>query len=168
MKIKIQKCNEDVVIPQYETKGAAGFDFVADNFKRLYFYDSAMRAEVLEDGAGITNKKTVLLEPNERLLVGTGLKMEVPEGYELQVRPRSGLALKDGLTVLNSPGTIDCDYRGEIGVILINHGHVAHKVSIGDRIAQGVFNKVEQATFIQEEELSETDRGEGGFGSTGN
>lgn len=164
MKIRIQKCNEDVKIPLYKTKGSAGLDFVANNFKKLYYYDSSVGAETYEDN--FKGKDNILLEPNERLLVGTGLKMEIPLEYELQVRPRSGLALNDGLTVLNSPGTIDSDYRGEIGVILINNGNVAHRIRLGERIAQGVFNKVEQAIFI-EDFLNKTERGDNGYGSTG-
>ena len=94
--------------------------------------------------------------------------IELPEGYEAQVRPRSGLALKYQITVLNSPGTIDADYRGEIGVILMNHSDTPFIIEPGDRIAQLVFNKVEQAEFIEVEELSKTERGKGGFGHTGN
>jgi dUTP pyrophosphatase len=104
----------------------------------------------------------------ERCLVKTGLFLELPAGVEAQVRPRSGLALKKGITVLNSPGTIDADYRGEVGVILINLSKDKFSINPGDRIAQLVFAKHEQADFQEVEVLSETDRGEGGFGSTGN
>jgi dUTP pyrophosphatase len=107
------------------------------------------------------------LIPGERKLIKTGLFLEIPEGYEAQVRPRSGLALKNGITVLNSPGTIDADYRGEIGVILINHSSEIFEINSGDRIAQLVFAKVEQAVWYETESLNETERGEGGFGSTG-
>jgi dUTP pyrophosphatase len=103
----------------------------------------------------------------ERKLIPTGLFLEIPAGFECQVRPRSGLALKKGITVLNSPGTIDADYRGEVGVILINLSNEAFIVENGERIAQLVFSRVEQIEFEQTENLSETERGSGGFGSTG-
>ena len=100
-------------------------------------------------------------------MIPTGIKMDIPVGYEVQVRPRSGLAAKHGVTVLNSPGTIDSDYRGEVKVILINHGKDAFVVNSGERIAQFVISKVIQADFVLSDELSESERGEGGFGSTG-
>lgn len=109
----------------------------------------------------------LLLEPGKRALVPTGLCLEIPLGYEGQVRPRSGLAWKHGITVLNSPGTIDSDYRGEVKVILINHGEEAFTINKGERIAQLVICPVTQATFHQVEEIGETHRGAGGFGSTG-
>lgn len=109
----------------------------------------------------------IVLEPLERCLVKTGLFMELPVGYEAQVRPRSGLALKKGVTVLNTPGTIDADYRGEIGVILINLSHQEFTIENGDRIAQMVIAKHEQAQWQEVEILEESDRGAGGFGSTG-
>ena len=130
-------------MPQYETKASAGVD---------------LRANISE---------SLTFQPFERHLVKTGLFLEIPEGYEAQVRPRSGLALKHGVTVLNSPGTIDADYRGEIGIILINLSQEPFVVEDGDRIAQLVFAKVKQAKWKETEELSETDRGKGGFGSTG-
>lgn len=107
------------------------------------------------------------LAPGERCLVPTGLYLELPAGYEAQVRPRSGLALKHGLGVLNSPGTIDSDYRGELRVIMINHGQEKFTIERGDRIAQMVIARHAQAQFIEVEALSETGRGSGGFGSTG-
>lgn len=130
-------------IPAYETAFSAGLD---------------LRANLSE---------TVVLKSLERALIKTGLFMEIPAGYEAQVRPRSGFALKQGVTVLNSPGTIDADYRGEVGVILINLSSEEVKIENGDRIAQLVFAKVEQANWIVTKELSETERGAGGFGSTG-
>lgn len=142
MQIKIlNKSNNP--IPSYETKFSAGVD---------------LRANITED---------VLLKPFERCLVKTGIFLEIPEGYEAQVRPRSGLALKKGISLVNSPGTIDADYRGEIGVILINMSQEDFTVSHGDRIAQLVFAKCEQADWVEVEELNKTERGEGGFGSTG-
>lgn len=115
--------------------------------------------------ANLTEVKT--LKPLERILIPTGLYIELPVGYEAQVRPRSGLALKKGLSVLNTPGTIDADYRGEIGVILINLSNEEVTIENGERICQMVISKHEQAELIQVEVLNETDRGAGGFGSTG-
>lgn len=142
MKVKIINTSDNK-LPAYETTGSAGMD---------------LRANL---------KQAIHLQPRERVLVPTGLKIQLPEGYEAQVRPRSGLALKEGITVLNSPGTIDSDYTGDVGVILINHGKQAFIIQNGDRIAQLVFQKVEQAEFEVVDSLEETERGEGGFGSTG-
>lgn len=130
-------------LPTYATKGSAGMD---------------LRANLQED---------VVIAPGERKLISTGLKILLPVGYEAQIRPRSGLALKKGVTVLNSPGTVDSDYIGDIGVILINHGEESFTVSNGDRIAQMVIAKHETVEFEQVESLDETERGAGGFGSTG-
>ena len=142
MKIKIiNKSRHD--LPHYETIASAGMD---------------LRASLTESR---------VLKPLERTIVGTGLFIELPIGYEAQVRPRSGLAAKKGITVLNAPGTIDADYRGEIGVILANLSNEDFTINNGERIAQLVIAKHERAEWIEVEELSETDRGEGGFGSTG-
>jgi len=111
---------------------------------------------------------SITLQPKERALIPTGLSMALPTGYEAQVRPRSGLAFKKGITVLNSPGTIDADYRGDIGVLLINHGQEPFEITDGERIAQMVIAKHEQITWDQVEELQDSSRGVGGFGSTGN
>jgi dUTP pyrophosphatase len=107
------------------------------------------------------------LHPGERALVPTGIALEIPPGYEAQVRPRSGLALRHGIALVNSPGTIDADYRGEIGVILINHGSEPFTVANGERIAQLVFARFERAQFVEVDELGDTNRGSGGFGYTG-
>lgn len=131
-------------LPKYETSLSAGMDLRA----------------CLPEGP-------ITLHPLERTLVKTGLFMELPAGYEAQVRPRSGLALKKGITVLNSPGTIDADYRGEICVILINLSNEDFVISDGERIAQMVITRHEQAEIIEVTELSDTDRGTGGFGHTG-
>lgn len=142
MQIKIiNKSRHD--LPHYETIASAGMD---------------LRASLTESR---------ILKPLERTIVGTGLFIELPVGIEAQVRPRSGLAAKKGITVLNAPGTIDADYRGEIGVILVNLSHEDFTINNGERIAQLVIAKHERADWVQVEELSETDRGEGGFGSTG-
>ncbi|MEK0439214.1 MAG: hypothetical protein RLZZ504_130 [Bacteroidota bacterium] len=109
----------------------------------------------------------VVLEPQARMLIPTGLFIELPEGYEAQVRPRSGLALKHGITVLNSPGTIDADYRGEIKVLLINHGNDAFTIQNGERIAQMVIAQHATIQWVETQSLSNTERGEGGYGSTG-
>lgn len=108
-----------------------------------------------------------VLQPGERALVPTGIAVEIPPGYEAQVRPRSGLALRHGITLVNSPGTIDADYRGEVGVILINLGSESFTVNNGERVAQMVFARCERAEFLEVEELQESGRGSGGFGHTG-
>lgn len=142
MNIKIiNKSNHE--LPSYETIASAGMD---------------LRANITE---------AITLQPLERTIVKTGLFIELPIGYEAQVRPRSGLAAKKGITVLNSPGTVDADYRGEIGVILVNLSNEAFVIENGERIAQLVIAKHERAAWIEVQELSETTRGEGGFGSTG-
>lgn len=130
-------------LPEYATEDSAGFD---------------LRADVSEP---------VKLRPFERKLVKTGLFLELPERYEAQIRPRSGLALKSGITVLNAPGTIDADYRGEIGVILINLSREEFTINKGDRIAQMVINSYQKVDFVEVEQLEDSPRGEGGFGSTG-
>lgn len=139
--VRVVKLRPDIQLPQYQSAEAAGMDLVS-----------------AED---------VNLEPMQRHAVATGLSLEIPRGYEGQVRPRSGLALKAGLTCLNSPGTIDSDYRGEVKVILINLSRELAKIRRGDRIAQLVIAPVSRAVMVEVESLSETRRGGGGFGSTG-
>jgi len=134
---------EGACIPEYQTEGASGADL------RAYLTDP------------------VVLKPMERRLIPTGLALAIPEGYELQVRPRSGLALKMGITVLNAPGTVDSDYRGELQVLLINFGTEQVTIHHGDRIAQAVVAPVVQAAFIPADNLSVTERGMNGYGSTG-
>jgi len=130
-------------LPHYETGASAGMD---------------LRANISE---------AVTLQPLERAIIKTGLFIELPVGFEAQVRPRSGLAAKKGITVLNAPGTIDADYRGEIGVILVNLSNEEFTIENGERIAQMIIAKHERAEWVEVQELSETSRGEGGFGSTG-
>ena len=130
-------------LPQYATEQSAGMD---------------LRANIDEQ---------IVIQPMQRLLIGTGLHIALPKGYEAQIRPRSGLALKHGITVLNSPGTIDADYRGEIGVLLINLSDKDFVINDGERIAQMVIARHEQAQFALVEALDETERGEGGYGHTG-
>ena len=108
-----------------------------------------------------------VIKPGERKLVPTGIKMAIPRGYEVQVRPKSGLALKHGLSIVNTPGTIDAGYRGEVGVILINHSNDEYKVEKNMKVAQLVVNKIEEANVVEVKDLDDTSRGEGGFGSTG-
>lgn len=120
-----------------------------------------------DSGMDLYATETVTLEAGQRALIGTGIKVAIPSGYEAQVRPKSGLAIKHGITVLNTPGTIDAPYRGEIKIPLINLGQESYQVEQGKKIAQIVFAKVTHATFEVVEELDQTTRGEGGFGSTG-
>ena len=131
-------------LPAYETSSSAGMDL------RAYLPECP-----------------ITLKPMQRTLVPTGLFMEIPEGYEGQVRPRSGLAIKHGITVLNTPGTIDADYRGEVKIILVNLSDTDFVINSGERVAQIVFAKCEQMEVVNVETLSETERGEGGFGHTG-
>lgn len=141
----LEDADQSLPLPSYETTGAAGADL------RANFPDQAQ----------------ITLEPGARALVPTGLRVEIPQGFEMQIRPRSGLALKQGISLPNTPGTIDSDYRGPLGVILINHGTEPVTIQHGDRIAQAVIAPVVQAAFELAETLSDTDRGTGGFGSTG-
>ena len=142
MKIKIIN-KSNTTNPSYSTNNSAGLD---------------LRAHIEEE---------IILNPMSRVLIKTGLFIQLPEGYEAQIRPRSGLAYKNGITVLNTPGTIDADYRGEVGVLLINLSNDSFKIKNGDRIAQMVIAKYEQAEWISVEQLDTTQRGDGGFGSTG-
>ena len=132
-------------IPRRHSAGAAGMDLLA----------------------AVASDAPLTIAPRERILVPTGLAISLPEGFEAQIRPRSGLALTHGVTVLNAPGTIDCDYRGEIGVILVNHGSAPFEISRGDRIAQLVVAPVVAAELVEVESLEESARGSRGFGSTG-
>ena len=141
IKVLVKKICENAKMPSYAHSGDAGVDLYA-----------------VQD---------TVIPPQGRALVPTGLKIAIPYGYEGQVRPKSGLALKHGITVLNTPGTVDAPYRGEVGVILFNSSDKEYLAKSGEKIAQMVFCKVENAEFELAEELPETDRGEGGFGSTG-
>jgi dUTP pyrophosphatase len=143
IEIKVKKLHPKAVIPAYMTEHAAGMDLCT----------------VID--------APVVLSPGERTLLPTGLAMEIPPGFEGQVRPRSGLALKKGISLVNSPGTIDADYRGEIGVIIINHGRDQVDFQPGDRIAQLVIAPVTQAKLVAAEELDDSERSSGGFGHTG-
>ncbi len=143
-KVKVRVINQSSnPLPEYATEGSAGMD---------------LRANI---------ESPITLQPLERVLIPTGLFIELPEGFEAQVRPRSGLAIKHGLTCLNTPGTIDADYRGEVKVILINLSQEPHTVVHGDRVAQMVVAKVEQIKWKAVVKINDTERGEGGFGHTG-
>lgn len=124
-------------------------------------------ATASSSGVDLCSSENVVIQPGARLAASTGLRLEIPEGFECQVRPRSGIALKKGVTVLNAPGTIDADYRGEVKVILINHGEEPFGIEKGDRIAQMVLARVERLAWDEVKDLSDTSRGSGGFGSTG-
>lgn len=142
MKVKIVNKSKHE-LPKYATNLSAGMD---------------LRANV---------NKSITIQPGERICVPTGIHIGLPEGYEAQIRPRSGLALKSGITCLNSPGTIDSDYTGDVCIIIINHGQEPFTINDGDRIAQMVIAKFEKAEWIESETLEETERGDGGFGHTG-
>jgi len=143
LKVKRLDNNKNLPLPSYQTKDSSGLD---------------LRAAV---------EKDIILHPGDIKLIPTGLSISIPKGYEVQVRPRSGLALKHGLGIVNSPGTIDADYRGEIGIIAINWGEKSFTVKRGDRIAQIVVNRVSHAVVEEVDGLDQTDRGEGGFGHSG-
>jgi dUTP pyrophosphatase len=143
IKIKRLKSGNDLPLPDYETEGASGMD---------------LRAAVTEP---------VLMEPGEIKLIPTGMAVSIPRGYEGQIRPRSGLALKHGVGLINSPGTIDSDYRGEIAVIMINWGHKTFTIRRGDRIAQMIICKTHRADLVEVDDLDPTRRGDGGFGHSG-
>lgn len=143
IQIKRVRDNADLALPSYQSPLSSGMD---------------LRADVREQ---------VVIAPGDRVMVPTGISLEIPAGFEAQVRPRSGLALKHGVTVLNSPGTVDADYRGEVCVILANLGREAFVINRGDRIAQIVIAQVTQARLVEVAALSDTERGSGGFGSTG-
>lgn len=143
IEVKVKKLHPSAVVPNYMTEHAAGMDLCT----------------VVDE--------PVVLAPGERTLLPTGLAMEIPPGFEGQVRPRSGLALKQGISLVNSPGTIDADYRGEIGIIVINHGTAPVEFKAGDRVAQLIIAPVTQASLMEVEELNDTHRSSGGFGHTG-
>ena len=143
VKLLIKKLDKKVITPEYKTKGSSGMDLMANI------------------------KDAVFLKPGKSNIIPTGIAISIPVGYEIQIRPRSGLAAKKKITVLNAPGTIDADYRGEIKVILINLGNEEFKINPNDRIAQMVLCPVIKAELVEVDELQNTKRGEGGFGSTG-
>tara|TARA_B100001245_G_C22781057_1_gene377154 strand:- start:5 stop:442 length:438 start_codon:yes stop_codon:yes gene_type:complete len=144
VKILIKKLNKNTNIPEYKTDGSSGMDLMANI------------------------EKPIILHPGEKKLISTGITIAIPNEYEIQIRPRSGLAAKNGISVLNTPGTIDADYRGEIKVILINLSKQSFKINNNDRIAQMVLCPIVKAELEEVQELPKTIRGTGGFGSTGN
>lgn len=141
--VKLMGLSEGLDLPSYATEGSAGMD---------------LRAAINE---------TIVLKPMQRMLIPTGISLEMPVDIEAQVRPKSGIAYKAGVTVLNTPGTVDSDFRGEVGVILINLGDKDYTIERNDKIAQLVFNRIEKVKLVQTDDLSDTNRGNGGFGSTG-
>ncbi|MCL4441372.1 MAG: dUTP diphosphatase [Firmicutes bacterium] len=141
--VKRTGTGKDIPLPRYMTTGAAGMDLYA------------------------AVEQTETLKPGEIKLIPSGISISLPEGYEAQIRPRSGLALKHGITMVNTPGTIDADYRGEIGLIMVNLGQAPFEIKRGDRVAQMIINKVARADFTEVDDLDETERDSGGFGSTG-
>lgn len=156
-RVEFKKLYEDSILPKRAHETDAGFDLYAHSFHEVI--------RGILHPLDVTNFR---LEPGNRVLVKTGFGMAIPPGYEAQVRPRSGLALKNGISVVNSPGTIDAGYRNEVGVILINMGHVTFELSVGGRIAQLVINKLPEIEVVEVNELSTpSERGVAGFGSTG-
>lgn len=160
MSIKVNVINKSKnPLPEYATLGSAGLDLRADL--------TSINEEFFNNVAFDEKRNTLLIFPKGRCLIPTGLYVELPEGYELQIRPRSGLALREGVTVLNTPGCVDCDYRGEIGVILTNTGEDVFEVKTGDKICQAILATVEKIHWTEVDKLGDTDRGEGGFGHSG-
>ena len=143
VKLLIKKLNEEVIVPEYKTRGSSGMDLMANINSDIY------------------------IKPGEKAIIPTGIAVSIPIGYEIQIRPRSGLAAKKNISILNTPGTIDADYRGEIKIILINFGKQEFKINPNDRIAQMVLCPVIKAELEVVDELQDTKRGRGGFGSTG-
>jgi len=160
--MNIKLLYKDTIIPTRANETDSGIDVYANNVKKHY--------EVDRDGHEFLNqisKFPICLKPNERILIGTGISGTYGKGFEIQARPRSGMAIKNGITVLNSPGTIDNDYRGEISIILINHSHISYWINKDDKIAQLVVCPVILSEVVVVDDLNETERGTGGFGSTG-
>ncbi len=145
---RTENSDTGIALPAYETEGSAGMDIRAN-------FQAEMRGE------------GIVLAVGARALIPTGMKFEIPLGYEVQIRPRSGLALKHGVTLVNAPGTIDSDYRGEVGMILINQGNEPFRITHGERVAQMVFAQVTRCEIAEVTSLTTTERGAGGFGSTG-
>lgn len=162
MKINIEKSDDNVRLPEYKREGDAGMDLRA--YKFLKWYEPG--DEIEDSDIKFLNLDKLVLGSGDRCLISTGLKVELPQGFELQIRPRSGLALSNGITVMNSPATIDSNYRGDIGVILVNHSATDFTINIGDRVAQMVLAKVETISW-QNAKVSTSVRGEEGFGSSG-
>jgi dUTP pyrophosphatase len=158
--VKIRRL-PDTVIPRYQTVGAAAVDLHA------YLKSTDLLPHEISLIDELSVYSPITLQPNQRRLIGTGLKLEIPEGFEMQLRPRSGLAYKYGITITNSPGTIDSDFRGEVKVLLHNTGSEPFTINDGERICQAIFTEITQARFVDVAELGDTDRGEGGFGHTG-
>ena len=166
MNIGIKKLIDNVDIPEYATDGSAGFDLKAMRIMSLY--QGTKKVDLSEKMNRSIERGIITLRPGERALFGTGLSFHIPEGYEMQIRDKSGISLKRGLKVFNAPGTIDSDYRGEVGIILYNSTPFLAEIKIGEYIAQGIIAKYEKVEFENVVQLEETFRGAGGYGSTGN
>ena len=157
MNINCTVDSEEITLPKYESECASGMDLRAWKYSHVYYLKESFN--IPEEG--------INLSPMDRILIKTGLHIELPPNTEAQIRPRSGLALKHGISIVNSPATIDEDYRGDIGIVLINMSNTPFKINKGDRIAQLVFQKVEKLNLKLVDKLSDTVRGESGYGSTG-
>lgn len=159
---------EGVEVPVYSTEQSVGFDLRVNKILKVFKGDNEVEGDKLEKvREGFLKRGYIKIRAFERVLFGTGIKVELSEGIEMQVRPRSGMTLKQGITVLNSPGTIDPDYRGEIGIIAYNSTPFLSTINLNDRVAQGVLKEYVKANFVEDAVLTESERGEGGFGSTG-
>tara|TARA_R110002096_G_scaffold126982_3_gene274361 strand:- start:26696 stop:27202 length:507 start_codon:yes stop_codon:yes gene_type:complete len=166
MNILVKKVIPDVQLPSYATEGSAGFDLKAMRIMALY--QGTKKVDLTEKMNRSIERGIITLRPGERALFGTGLSFTIPQGYEMQIRDKSGISLKRGLKVFNAPGTIDSDYRGEVGIIVYNSTPYLAEINLGEYIAQGVVAEYQKVNFQDSSLLEETNRGVGGYGSTGN
>jgi dUTP pyrophosphatase len=164
IEVQFKKLYPDVEIPEYATPGSSGFDLKVHHIKKVLNPHGADMEDIFPDDRSYESAEIL---PHQRVLAGCGWACAIPEGYEIQVRTRSGMALKQGIIILNAPGTIDSDYRGEMGLILHNDTPYPISIKKGDRLGQGVLVPIEKAFFKEVTELDETVRGTGGYGSTG-
>lgn len=162
MRIQVKKNHPNSILPTRADNGSSGKDAYVANFSRSYHVGSEGGKDISDSGL-----TTFTLYPKNRVLIDLGVSMSVPIGYEVQVRPRSGLALKSGITIVNTPGTVDASYTGKIQAIVINHGHSPFEIKVGDRICQLVVSPVVMDEWEEVEDLDNTERGTNGFGSTG-
>tara|TARA_Y100000590_G_scaffold349329_1_gene400828 strand:- start:294 stop:797 length:504 start_codon:yes stop_codon:yes gene_type:complete len=165
MIITIKKVINNADIPRYATEGSAGFDLKA--MRVIALYSGTKKIDLAEKMNKTISEGKITLRPNERALFGTGLSFEIPEGFQMEIRDKSGISLKKGLKVFNAPGTIDSDYRGEVGVILYNSTPYLATVNLGEYIAQGVITPYFKVDFVEAVQTTVTERGSGGYGSTG-
>ena len=165
MIITVKKVIDNIELPRYATSGSAGFDLKA--MRVIALYTGTKKIDLTEKMNKTISEGKLTLRPNERALLGTGLSFEIPEGFQMEIRDKSGISLKKGLKVLNSPGTIDSDYRGEVGVIIYNSTPYLSTINLGEYIAQAVITPYFKVEFVESVKTSTTKRGFGGFGSTG-